>query len=226
MTAVAGVLRLQLASWKWLLLPWLIVSLSFAVNVALSATAGEGFVTGGLSIVFIFSMISAMQTVQQWWPFAAGLSVTRGRFYAAGLVLAVGLAVASAGAILVLTAVEVATGGWGSSLTFFGLAGLLVDSPLWQGCIYAAVFLLTWALGLLVAALGKRWGSTGVLTLFAATIVASGAVTAFITVTGSWAWWWRLASDAPVAITLGLLPSALAAALAAVTWPVLRRAAP
>ncbi len=226
MTAVPGVLRLQLASWHWLLFPWLIVALSFAVNVMLSSTTGDGFVTGGLSIVFVFAMISAVQTVLQWWPFAAGLSVTRWHFYAAGLLLATGLAVASALAILVLTAVEEASGGWWSSLTFFGVADLWIDSPLWQGAFHTAAFLLTWTLGLLLAALGKRWGSAGVLTVLGATVVASGAATALLTVTESWAALGRLLTGPSAVLLLAGVPFALAVAVAAVTWPVLRRAAP
>lgn len=226
MTAVLGVLRLQLASWQWLLLPWLITALSFAVNLALSWSIGEGFASGGLAIVFVFATISAVQTVLQWWPFAAGLSVTRGRFHAAGLLLASGLALASAVAILALAAVERATGGWGSSLTFFGLADGWVDSPVARGAIYAAVFLLMWTLGLLVASLGKRWGSVGVLTLLAVMIVGSGVASALLTVTQSWADLWRLLTGPSTVLVLAALPFALAVVLAAATWPVLRRAAP
>lgn len=225
MTAVLGVARLAI-SWQWLAIPWVIVALSFAVNVALSRASGDGFTTGGLTVVFVFAAIYAVQMIQQTWPFAAGLSVTRSRFYRAHLVVATGVAALSASAATVLAVVEEVTDGWGSALVFFGPAGLLVDSFAPQWAVYFAVFLLLWMLAVFTTAVGKRWGGHGLVVLLALAVLLPTGLGVLLSATGSLPALtdWALSLSAP--LLFAATPLGLAALIAGGGWLVLRRAAP
>ena len=222
MNGVLDVARLQLSTWPGLLIGWGIVALSFGINVLVAAVADDVLTTGGLAIPFIFALVIGATLVQQWWPFAAGLSVTRRQFYLAGLLLGLGYAALTATVVLILTAVEDLTGGWGVSLVFFGLAPLVLGSLPAQWAALVAVFLLAWAAGLLVAGVGKRWGTVGVMVALASSVVVLGAVAAPVTVTGSWpdvaAW----VQAQPTVLLAAVVPLVLAGG----GWLVLRRAAP
>ncbi len=226
MSGFAGVLRLQLLGSRLLVLGWLILAASFAINVALAASIGDQITTGGLTVVFIFAFVAAVQLLVQSWPFAAGLGVGRRRFYGTTVVTGLGVAVASALVVQVLAGIEAATGGWGASLRFFGLAALVLDGLPAQWLATVALFALMWACGLLVAAVGKRWGALGVWLGVGALVVAPGLGITLVTALDGWSTVARWLEATPALGLFVVLPLLLAASAATAGWVVIRRAAP
>lgn len=225
MTAVLGVARLQLGAWRWLVFAWVIVALSFCINVTIATLGDVSFTTGGLSILPVFAAILSSALVGSWWPFASGLSVTRAQFFQANLLVALVLGAGTGAAVLLLTEVEAATGGWGSSLIFFGVFSPWVSGPFQEWLVLVSVYLLAWVVGLLFTAVHKRWGGTGSAIGIGAAVVVPGALVAVVTALEAWPAVGRWAGDQTVA---GMLVGStlITVVMAVATWVVLRRAAP
>ncbi|WP_380167783.1 hypothetical protein [Jannaschia sp. R86511] len=224
MTAVLDVARLQLGAWRWLVFGWVILALSFGINLAIATLGDASFTSGGVAVVPIFGTVLASALVSQWWPFAAGLSVTRTRFLQANLLLAVAVAAGTGLVLLALTALESATDGWGRSLVYFGVF-TAADGPGQEWAALTSLYLLAWAVGVLFAAVQKRWGGTGTAVGIGLAVVVPGAVVALATVLD---WWpaigrWVEAQTVTGAVLGGVL---LAGLLFGSGWLVLRRAAP
>lgn len=229
MSSVVAVARLQLVNWRAIvLLPWGITAFSLLVNIVISVLIDGriNLTTGGLVILVIFAAVAATQMISTWWPFAAGLSISRRRFYLAAVLVATGMSALTALAAVLLAVVEEVTGGWGGSVVFFGLAGLVVDPLVDQWLVSAAFLLLAWAFGLSGGALGKRWGSRGVLVAIALAVLVPSVVTALVTVTDSGPAMLARVVDQPPLLLLAGLPLAASVALVGAGWLALRRAAP
>ena len=126
-------------------MPWLIVSLSFAINLAIwhltPAGAQDGGFTGGVLALYITALIVYVQAVTQLLPFAIGLSLSRRTFYLGTALLAVVQAAAYGVAISALTSIEGATNGWGADMSFWAPGPLDVDDPALQVLVSGAPML-------------------------------------------------------------------------------------
>lgn len=225
MTGVLDVARLQLGAWRWIAYGWIILALSFAVNMAISTLGDASFTSGGVVVVFVFASVMSSTLVVQWWPFAAGLSVTRSSFYRANLLVGLLVAAATALALLGLTAVERASDGWGTSLVYFGIFSPFVDSLVQEWLLLVVAFLLSWAIGLLFAAIHKRWGGRGLAASIGVAVVVPGALVALATVLEAWpsvGRWFESQTVPGMVIGWTLVTAVLVGA----GWLVLRRAAP
>ncbi len=225
MTAVLDVARLQLGAWRWIALGWVIVLLSFSINIAIATLGDASFTTGGLSILPVFAAVMSSALIGSWWPFAAGLSVTRARFFQANLLVALGLAAATGLAVLLLTEVESATGGWGAGLVFFGVFRPWASGPLQEWLVLLGAYLTAWVVGLLMAAVHKRWGGTGTAIGIGAAVVVPGALAALATTLELWPAIGRwVESQTVTGMLLGW--AVVTVVMTGATWLVLRRAAP
>ncbi|MBK6886707.1 MAG: hypothetical protein IPH03_09835 [Tetrasphaera sp.] len=117
MSEAVTMLRILVRGGLATLWPWLILAISFAVNLAFFAAAGDSPVvvrqSGGLLSLFLTSVVANQQAWTQVLPFVIGQSGTR-RGFVAGMGLFVLLQAAAAGFLVVsLGAVEARTGGWG-----------------------------------------------------------------------------------------------------------------
>lgn len=161
--------------------PWLILAISFAVNLAFFAAAGDSPVvvrqSGGLLSLFLTSVVANQQAWTQVLPFVIGQSGTR-RGFVAGMGLFVLLQAAAAGFLVVsLGAVEARTGGWGMDVRFFRTPVLDAATPLGQFAIVTAVLLAMSGLGAVLGAVLVRWGSSGVWWLIAGVSLTVGGLT-------------------------------------------------
>ncbi|TXK17232.1 ABC transporter permease [Homoserinibacter sp. GY 40078] len=181
---------------------------------------------GGISWIFVYMLVVAVQAINLSFPLALGYGSTRRAFLlGTGLTFTI-LAAAYALLLTVGSTLEEATRGWGSGGAFFRPFYFATDAgPLAQWWIYfcwLAFFLFT---GVYFAAVFVRWRAVGLtlaLLLFAAVVI--GAV-ALLTFTGGWG----LVGDAIGTLgTVGsasvmLVPGLVAAAIG---YGVLRRATP
>ena len=142
-------------------MPWLIVSLSFAVNLAVwhltPAGAEDGGFTGGVLALYITAMIVYLQSVTQLLPFAMGLSLSRRTFYLGTALLAVVHSLTYFIAIAVLTSIEDATGGWGADMAFWAPGPLHVDNVALQVLVSGAPMLAFLFAGIGIGVISKRW---------------------------------------------------------------------
>src|SRR3954453_22123440 len=140
-------------------MPWLIVALSFAINLAIWALtpAGidDGGFTGGVAALYVTAMIVFVQAVPQLLPFAMGISMSRRTFFLGtallGLIQSLGYGVA----IAALTAIEGATDGWGVGMSFWAPGPLDVDNFALQVLVSGAPMLALLVLGLGIGVVSK-----------------------------------------------------------------------
>ncbi|GAA3177284.1 hypothetical protein GCM10010531_33740 [Blastococcus jejuensis] len=212
-------------------IPWLVVSISFAINWAVWALAdlrdqpGAGF-TGGVMALYITVMVVFVQSVTQLLPFAMGLSLSRRTFFTTtalvALVSAFGYGLALAG----LAAIGDATDGWGVGLSFWAPIGMRADGLAMQALVSGAPMLALIAAGVGMGVVQKRWGPAGVWGLIIGSITVVGGLVVLVTWLRAWneigAWF----TDRSLATLAIGLPTAVALVLAALAWGGLRRVVP
>ena len=211
-------------------IPWLVVAISFAINVAIWALtpAGEqdGGFTGGVLALYITVLVVYVQAVTQLLPFAMGVSISRRTFFLGtalvGIVQSLGYGIA----IAVLVALENATGGWGSGLNYWAPGPFEVDNFALQVLTSGAPMLAFVFVGVGIGIVHKRWGSAGTWGLIIATMVAFGGLAILVSWLDAWGavddWF---ADQSLVTLTVGL-PAAIALIAALVSYPGIRRVVP
>ncbi len=212
-------------------IPWGIVGLSFAINLALWGTIGvgeenPGAFTGGVISLYITVLVVFIQSVTGLLPFAMGMSLSRRTFYAGTAVAALIVALIYGAALSVLTSVEDATGGWGVGLQFWAPGGFDVDNPALQLLVSGAPMLAAAFLGVAIGVVMKRWGPTGLWTLAIATLVVTGGLAILVSWRRAWGDLGSWLTDQS-AVTLAVaLPVLVALATAALSFAGIRRVVP
>lgn len=158
--------------------PWLILAISFGVNLAFYTLLDDPAISrqsGGLLSLFATALVANLQAWTRILPFTLGLSGTR-RGFLGGMAWFVGGQSLIAGvALTAMGLLEERSGGWGHGMRFFRTATLDPLGPLGRLAVLAAVFLAVCAVGGLVGAALARWGSVGiwVLSIGTATLVSA-----------------------------------------------------
>lgn len=230
MNRTLAVLRICSANWAaavaW---PWGILASAFVINLAIFAVipesdSGEN-TTGGLMSIYIVVAVFFLQLFTHFLPFLLGLGVTRKRFFTSVALGAVLQAVIYGIALTALERVESATGGWGEDLRFFGIPFLVVDNPVLQTLVYAGPFLLMAFAGALLGVTHTRWGPRGLYVLTLGTVIAVGAGVFLLTWQEAWRAFGNWFADSSTLALFAGWPVLAAAALAAVSFGIVRRTA-
>ena len=210
--------------------PWLVVAISFAINIAIwSLTpAGEqdGGFTGGVLALYFTVLVVFTQAVTQLLPFAMGISLSRRTFFLGTALVAVVQSLLYGVAIAVLVAIENATGGWGSGLNYWAPGPFEVSNFFLQVLTSGAPMLAFAFVGVGIGIVHKRWGQAGTWGLIIATMVVFGGLAILVTWLEAWpaigSWF---ADQSLVTLTVGL-PAAIALVAALVSFPGIRRVVP
>lgn len=211
-------------------IPWLVVSISFAINVAVwhLTPAGEegGGITGGVLALYITVLVVYVQAVTQLLPFSMGISLSRRTFYLGTALVAVVQALFYGVAIATLVAIEKATGGWGAGMQYWAPGAFQVDNFVLQVLASGAPMLAFMSVGVGIGIVHQRWGQNGTWGLIIASMVVFGGLALLIT----WLEAWRdvadwFADQSAATLTVGL-PLAVAAVAAIVSFPGVRRVVP
>jgi hypothetical protein len=212
--------------------PWLVVGIAFAINLALWSTAGideasdgDAF-TGGVLSLYITVMVSYATTVTQLLPFAMGISVSRRTLYLGTALVAAVQAVGYGIVIALLTEVEEATGGWGSGLEFWAPAAMNVDNFALQVLLSGAPMLALMVLGIGLGIVYKRWGQLAVWGLILGSLVFFGALAILVTWLEAWGSLGAWFADQSLTTLVAGLPLLLTVAVAGLSWLGLRRVVP
>ncbi|TYP80634.1 hypothetical protein [Blastococcus xanthinilyticus] len=211
-------------------IPWLVVSISFAVNVVVwhltPAGEDENSFSGGVLALYFTVLAVYVQAVTQLLPFAMGVSLSRRTFYLGTALVAVVQSLFYGVAIAVLVAIENATGGWGAGLDFWAPAVFEADNPFLQILSSGAPMLIFTFAGVGVGVVHKRWGQGGTWGLIIASLLFFGGLAILITWRDAWGSVGRWFVDQSAAtLTIGL-PALVALVIALITYPGIRRVVP
>lgn len=236
---IMNVVRLHFANpWTTIILPWIILGVIFGANLVIWALISTMANTGGNDadlrdgvqysgsnfFIFIYMLVVAIQAISITFPFALGYGVTRRDFYLGSALTFVILSAAYSAALTILSMIEDATNGWGLGGRMF-TTGYFGENPAQRLLIFFLGLLFFFFVGTAAAAVWVRWKATGLTAFFIGIGLATIAVVALITLTGSWS------AVGAFFATAGLIGSVLwslvITAIAGVTgWMILRRATP
>jgi hypothetical protein len=231
MTRVLQAARLHLIHPLVILgIPWLVVSISFAINVAVwhLTPAGEddGGFTGGVLALYITVLVVYVQAVTQLLPFAMGISLSRRTFYLGTALVVVVQSLFYGIALAVLGAIENATDGWGAGMNYWAPGPFEVDNFVLQVFASGTPMLAFAFIGVGTGIVQKRWGQAGTWGLIIASMVFFGGLAILITWLDGWGSLATWFSDQSIAtLTIGL-PAAVALVAALVSYPGIRRVVP
>ena len=228
MTHAIQALRVHLAAGPFAILwPWLILAISFVVNLAIFGLLDipvEQRTTGGLASIYGVMLFATMGFLTQTFPFMLGLGITRGSYFG-GTVLHLAGHAALAGVVLtVLNAVEDATGGWGMELAFFGPAFVDRDSVPAQFLVYAVPFLALSTMGLGLGLVYQRWAARGMYLLSVSLMLLVGAAVVLVGWSDGWPAVGRFFTDTDVLTLVVGYPAVLTVVLGFAIHLGLRRA--
>lgn len=231
MNRTLKVVRMQLTNTQtFVWIPLIVLGGAFLISLAIYGILLSGGITGTIygggaqAPLWYFAVVGA-QALTMTFPFSQAMSVTRREFFFGTMLTAVLTAAMLAVIFVIGGLIETATGGWGINGYVFAVGVLWEAGPALAGLFYFALAMLFFVCGFWGATIFKRFGTMWlVVTLIA---VAAVAVLAIFIVTRMEAW--ALVIDWFASIGVGgaaILIAAVAAVLAAIAFPTLRRATP
>lgn len=153
-------------------LPWIIIGCSFAVNLLVAATMNEpnGFKTGGILSIIIYMFVMGILAVAQGFPFALGFSIRRTDYVAGTLGTMVIQSILFAIMLTIIAWIETLSHGWGVKLSFFHLPVVSDGGYVQEGFLFFLVMLFMSVGGFVIGCYHKRFGKTGMFSMFIAFI--------------------------------------------------------
>jgi hypothetical protein len=188
----------------YLLMPWVILSLSFAVclvvfgltpvsqHTVLTATGPvlvpdlSGRVTGALASIFVMFFVMGVQSIGRLLPFGLTLGASRRSYYAGTALIGVALAAADGLGVAALQAIERASGGWGVHMRFFRVPYLLTG-PWYVTWLSSFVGLgLLYVYGMWFGIVYRRWAALGTIAFICAQVLAVLAGVVVVSLAHGW----------------------------------------
>jgi len=176
MNRITAVAKTHLTDkFSWLALPWIILAISFFINLILGLFfIEEAMYTGGISSIHIYMLVAGIVSVTQTFSFAIGFSVRRTDYFLGTAAMIGGVSLANAILLWLMGMIERATDGWGVDLHFFHLPYMSDGSAIEQIWFQLSVMLCCFFMGFITPCIYRRFGRLG---LFAAAIALIAAVT-------------------------------------------------
>lgn len=231
MNRILKVARMQLTNKQtFVWVPLIVLGGAFALSLAIygilfSAGATGTFYGGGAQAPLWYFAVIGAQAMTMTFPFSQAMSVTRREFFLGTMLTAVLTAAMLAVIFVIGGLIEAATGGWGFNGYFFAVGVGWEPGPALAGVFYFAIAMLFFVSGFWGATIFKRFGTLWLIVTLVA--VAAVVVLGLFVVTRMDAW--PSVIDWVASIGLGgitLLIAGIAAVLAAIAFPTLRRATP
>ncbi|WDG18059.1 hypothetical protein [Microbacterium sp. Clip185] len=231
MNRILKVVRMQLTNKQtFVWVPLIVLGGAFAISLAIygilfSAGATGTFYGGGAQAPLWYFAVIGAQALTMTFPFSQAMSVTRREFFLGTMLTAVLTAAMLAVIFVIGGLIETATGGWWFNGYFFTVGVGWEPGPVLAGVFYFAIAMLFFVSGFWGATIFKRFGTLWLVVTLVG--VAAIIVLALFVVTRLDAW--PSVIDWVASIGLGgitLLIAGIAAVLAAIAFPTLRRATP
>ncbi len=224
MNRVAGIVKTHLTDvFSWLMLPWIILGSSFAVNAIIGSLVDEEIKTGGLASIFVYMLVIGIVSVGQTFPFLIGFGARRKDYFLGTTATVALVSVVTAILLLVVGYAERATEHWGIGLYFFNIPYLTDGSLLSQFWIFFILMMNLFFCGFAIASIYRKIGRNG---LFGVSIALGLALTvAFYLIThyDKWDSVWEWARGVSV-VELANWLLALTLVYVGVSYALLRKA--
>ena len=179
--------------------PWAILGAIFVANLAIWAiiigsapeadrakiSEGLGY-SGSVSFIFVYMMVVAVQAINATFPFALGFSATRRDYYLGTAITFVLLSLVYSVGLSLLSAIELATDGWGLGGRMFSAMYLGDGTVLERWFIYFALLLFFFFTGSAAAAVWVRWKGLGLTVFFVGVGFLLIGLLALVGLTNSW----------------------------------------
>jgi hypothetical protein len=173
----------------WFLIPNTILFSVFLLNfiISLFIPGDEEFYSGGgVSYIVVYMLVLGIIVVTQTFPYAIGMSIRRTDYFLGTVVMVVATNILYAIMLVILSAIENATNGWGGQFHYFHFPYLNDGTLLEQFTIYIILFINFFFLGFLISSLARRFGGKGMLIASISSVLVSSAIVLFVTYYGAW----------------------------------------
>lgn len=171
-------------------LPWMILTLVFAINAlivaGLPSRPGMQHYVGALFAIYGIVLIQGALMTYRNLPAALALGVSRRSLYTGTALFIVAEAAVSAVGLTVLQVIEHASGGWGIAMHFFR-APYLFDGPwylTWLTSFVGLILMGTW--GIWFGLVYRRWNVTGLVGFSAAQAFVVAAIIVIAARANAW----------------------------------------
>ncbi|XOK63820.1 hypothetical protein ACJ7K1_12145 [Paenibacillus elgii] len=178
MNRIASVTKMHLRDkLSWIYMPWIILLVNLIIHLIIRfSIGGKGeMYTGGITSLYVYSLVIGMVALPQTFVFALGLGVRRKDYFAGTATNFALISLGTAILLLLLSLLEGWSSGWGVGLHFFRM-------PYWgEGTAIGLVtrnfvlLLHLYFFGFAISSVQRRYGWFGM-------IVFSGVVSAVISV--------------------------------------------
>ncbi|QAY67821.1 hypothetical protein [Paenibacillus protaetiae] len=178
MSKVQAVIKMHFKDrWSWFMVPAIVLFSSFLVNLFISFLVRDeqGIQSGGVSSIYIYTLVLGILVPAQTFSFSIGLSVRR-KDYFWGVVTAMAIFTVVIALLLSLLSIIEGdwTGGWGVKLSYFHLPYLNDGNIAVQFGVSLCLLLFMSFMGLFIASIVRRYGRKG---MYAFTLVMMAALT-------------------------------------------------
>ncbi|KPV56654.1 hypothetical protein QJ48_26545 [Paenibacillus sp. A3] len=189
MSRIASVAKMHLRDkLSWIYMPWIIILFNLIIHLTIRFSIGgkDGMYTGGITSLYVYTLVIGMIALPQTFVFALGLGVRRKDYFAGTAMNFALISLGTAILLLLLSLVEGWSGGGGGGLHFFRMPYWGGGTAIGQVTRNFVLLLHLFFLGFAISSVQRRYGWFGM-------IVFSGGVFAVVTVLvviSSYYHWW------------------------------------
>lgn len=176
MNRTAGVIKMHLRDkWTWFYVPWLILMISFVVNLIIGILTGgvETLNSGGIASIYCYMFVAMLIVLGQTFPFALGMSIRRTDFFIGTTVMGLLVCLFSSLILFLFSVVEKLTDGWGVNLLYFNPFFINGMTSFGRIGLYFIGMLYMFFLGFFISSIHRRFGKTGLWAFFIAIFIVS-----------------------------------------------------
>lgn len=225
MSPTAKALRIQTLKVKQTFaIQWYSIAIAIALVATVFAIAGDApydkRTSGALTAFYLSSAGLQPWLVNQVFPFAMALSVTRAAFVRATLVVIAAEAVAAGVGLTVLNRIEHATHGWFVHMRLVDLPHIHQDNAFTQALVYGVPMAVVSTMTAFIAAIFRAFGQIGLWVFAVGMAVLVAAVFVLLTLTHTAGHVAHFLGHQPMLADFALYPLALVA-LFGTGWAVL-----
>lgn len=189
MNRIASVAKMHLRDkLSWIYMPWIITLFNLIIHLTIRFSIGakDGMYTGGITSLYVYTLVIGIIALPQTFVFALGLGVRRKDYFAGTAMNFALISLGTAILLLLLSLLEGWSGGWGVGLHFFRMPYWGDGTVLGQVARNFVLLLHLFFLGFVISSVQRRYGWFGM-------IVLSGVVLAVVSVlvvlTSYYQWW-------------------------------------
>lgn len=225
MSSTAKAVRIQIVKWnQTFAVPWYSILIAIVLVAALFGvignTPGSGRSTGAASAFYLSSAGTQPWLINQLFPFSMAMSVTRGAFVRATMLVVAAETVIAGVGLTVLNRIERATDGWFVDMRLLDLPRVHQDNAFAQALVYGVPMAAVSAVMAFVGAVFRTFGQLGLWLFGVGSAFVAALVIAVLTVTHAGGHVVHFFATQPMLADCGLYPLAVVAVFGG-AWAVL-----